>query len=219
VPTAEDDIYDPSIQNKREYKNLYQDIYETRIAYLIRLPLLLYDNLNAGDLFALNQLINESFLPHVEIETLGPTTIKSGRQNVFNYFLTLLDVAPDLFVTTDCKPVLLNDRIIALNIHVRGTKIDYTCKYLDTHLKYYMDQMSSNSSTAVNLVPETNSTVKFTSGHNKRTYREFITHKKHIRFHLHFSIHLVLNPGLTHVVKFIKMLKSVQLSMPSKSCI
>jgi hypothetical protein len=218
VPSIDNDE-DVALKNKRDFKYYFQLNIETRLDYLLRVSLLLYDNLNAGDFYAINHLISDAFLSNVEIETLGPKSIQVGRDHVFNYFLTLLDQAPDLFVTTDSKPALLHDRVVALNVRVRGTKIDYSNNYLDTNLKYYMDQMSSTSSSAVNLLTETNTCNKFTSGHNKRTYREFVTTKQHVCFNLHFTVNFVLNTDLTHVVKFIKILKSVKLSVPRESSI
>ena len=217
VPSSlENDDIDPSNKNRRSYKNYFKEIYEDRTEYLMRVPSLLYDNLNAGDFSAIHRIIIDVCLPCVEIETLGPTTIKSGHANVFNYFITLLDVAPDLIVMTD-KPKLVNDRVIALNIHMYGTKIDYGSNYLDNHIKYYMEQMSSGSSSATNYLSEGAIMKNFVSGHNKRTYREFVTEEKQVCFNIHFTVHLVLNSSLTHVVKFIKLLKSVKLSVPRQS--
>ena len=123
----------------------------------------------------------------------------------FNYFITLLDIAPDLIVKTD-KPKLIYNHIIALDIRVYGTKVDYRNKYLDIHIEHYTDRMETSTK---NLISDTSS--------NKRTYGEFQNQNKKVCFNIHFTVQFVLNSDFTYVAKIVKSLKTVKLSVPRES--
>ena len=228
VPCVNDetDEADISLRNNRDFKSYFQTDLESRMDYLLRIPMLLYDNLNAGDFHAINSILSNTFHSNAEIETFGPKSIKVGRQYVFHHFLKTFESAPDLVVTTE-KPTFLHDRVIAVNIHIRGTKIDYNNHYLDDYLKYYMSQTSSSSPKKDTLDSrsspvkrcDNNKTVKkaLVFVPEKRTYGVFIKEKRNICFSIHFTIHFVLNHNLANIVKFIEIIKSVKLSVPRKS--
>ena len=157
-------------------------------------------------------------MPTIEIETLGPSTAQIGHASFFGYFVTLLELAPDLIVITG-KPKLINGRLIAADIHIHGTKMDYSNIYLDMHVKYFMEQVSFSSSSRSSISSMNALTTDVAAGHRKRTYREFIAEEKHVCFNMHFTVHFILNSGFTHVERFNKLLKSVKLSVPRVSTI
>lgn len=56
---CDDDMGNPA-KKRRDFRSYFQEIYENRMTYLLRLPLLFYDNFNAGDFYAINYLLKVS---------------------------------------------------------------------------------------------------------------------------------------------------------------
>ena len=56
---SEDEMENPN-KKRRDFRSYFQQIYENRMTYLLRLPLLFYDNFNAGDFYAINYLLKVS---------------------------------------------------------------------------------------------------------------------------------------------------------------
>lgn len=157
-------------------------------------------------------------MENAEIESLGPKSVEIGRHFVYKHFFMLMQVAPDVVILPG-EPVVLHDRVIAITINIRGTQVDYSNEYVNIRLKYYMEKLSSSSSSTANFLTEGNKSLKSYSSaaQNKRTYREFIKTGKQVCFNLNFTVHFVLNKQLTHVEKLIEILKGVKLSVPRKS--
>ena len=155
-------------------------------------------------------------MENAEIESLGPKSVEVGRHFVYKHFFMLMQVAPDVVILAG-EPVLLHDRVIAIDINVRGTQVDYTNDYVNVRLKYYMDKLSSSSSSTANFQTDANKSLNKGYSTAKRTYREFIKTGKQVCFNLSFTVHFVLNMQLTHVEKLIEILKGVKMSVPRKS--
>jgi hypothetical protein len=167
---------------------------ETRLAYLIRSPLIISKLINSGDLVGLKELIEDICLPECSLKTSATQVELVGREYVIKFFIALNQGIPDYVAMT--TSTTLNFRVVSALVRSFGTKVITTSEdSLYDHMKHGQ--------------PKEKAFVEA-----KEKYEHLVREGKPVAFSSKSFLHLILNKEMTHVEKFVVARKSLKINSP-----
>ena len=172
--------------------NISIQIDKERYAYLLTVPQLIGNAVNAADFKLLSETVNKAFIPQCKFRTSALSQDLIGRNYINELYTGVVRLIPDFIIKI--LPPDVNERILTSKAFSVGTRHatlqSDSSDYLFDHLKHNENEDESTSRKEARTVS-----------------KQLLEEKKPFAFQSKSLIHLVFNKEYTHFIMFVSVTK------------